>query len=313
MKTKKIPTEQLLLSLDRLTRFKPTSEKYKRVFSDIVNKYSVYNAASLSTEELCTIAVEIFNTSYEEEDSAKTLINDDVRYFYQDGESEKYLDARLNIGPLLKHIDNNSAQNLKKLLYQHKYPEKSAKHLREQFSLRFPIEKIVLCEGATEEILLEELAKTLGYDFSKEGVFLLGAGGKNQVARKYYKMADEVKLPVFILLDSDAEETERLIAPKLRECDRVYVIEKGEFEDILPEKLLVRAINSHFKHQSQCTICEFDKSLPMSKNLKEVFRQKGFGDFKKSEFAKILKQHIKSEELESGNELKKIVDLIKAL
>ena len=36
MKYKALTKEQILISLDRLTRFKPTKEKYLRVFFDII-------------------------------------------------------------------------------------------------------------------------------------------------------------------------------------------------------------------------------------------------------------------------------------
>ena len=36
MKYKKLTKEQIIISLDRLTRFKNTREKYFRVFSDIL-------------------------------------------------------------------------------------------------------------------------------------------------------------------------------------------------------------------------------------------------------------------------------------
>lgn len=45
-------------------------------------------------------------------------------------------------------------------------------------SLRFPVEKVVIAEGATEETLLPEFAKRCGYDFDKEGIYVLSAGGK---------------------------------------------------------------------------------------------------------------------------------------
>ena len=36
MKFKKLTKEQIIISIDRLTRFKPTQEKYLRVYSDIL-------------------------------------------------------------------------------------------------------------------------------------------------------------------------------------------------------------------------------------------------------------------------------------
>ncbi|GBF23061.1 SMC domain protein [Candidatus Gastranaerophilus sp. (ex Termes propinquus)] len=318
--SKKIPKEQLLLSLDRLTRFKPTADKYARVFNDIVNRYSSENIKTLSPQEVCARATDIFNSSAGFEGTCthleEMLKEEERATFFQDEESEKYLKTRLNIAPLAAFLASNDARkemplNLKRLVLSFKNPNIPPEVLREKYSLRWPLEKIILCEGATEEILLEELAKCAGYDFCKNGVYLLGAGGKNQVARKYYKMLNEVRLPIFILLDSDAKETEKLIAPKLRACDALYLIKGGEFEDILPESLIVRTLNAHFKNYIQCTNQDFDKTLPQSKNLKEIFRQKGYGDFKKCEFAKILKTHIQKEELDG--ELFEIIKMIAAL
>ena len=36
MKFKKLSEKQIIISIDRLTRFKPTEEKYLRVFKDII-------------------------------------------------------------------------------------------------------------------------------------------------------------------------------------------------------------------------------------------------------------------------------------
>ena len=36
IKFKKLTEQQVIISIDRLTRFKPTEEKYLRVFSDII-------------------------------------------------------------------------------------------------------------------------------------------------------------------------------------------------------------------------------------------------------------------------------------
>ena len=182
--------------------------------------------------------------------------------------------------------------NLKQLIEFNK-TRKNPINLRQEGSFLFPVEKILLCEGATEEILLGELAKICGYDFKKEGVFVLGAGGKNQVARKYYSMIEDFKIPIFILLDSDANETKELILPKLRSFDRIYIIKNGEFEDILPKKLITDALNYRYNSCYRCLEDDFHKDAKTAKELYEIFKQKGFGDFKKADFAKTIKDYIK--------------------
>jgi len=314
MKHRKITHKEILLCLDRLTRFKHTLEKYPRVFLNIISKYSDADPKVMMAEEICTLAQKILSDSLDSQESTelfKLHKQEEENSYFQNEESLKYLQNELEIGGVLKYIEEDSPLNLKRLKVQYANPNVSPRELREKYLLKYPVEKVILCEGATEEILLEEIARVLGYDFNKYGIHLIGAGGKNQVARKYYKMKNEVRLPIFILLDSDAVETKKIIENKLRANDKIYIIKKGEFEDILPQKLILRALNSHFKNQRQCEEEDFNQSLKMTKNLKEVFRLNGFGDFKKSDFAKLLKAHIKKEELDG--EILEIIKQIKNL
>ena len=122
------------------------------------------------------------------------------------------------------------------------------KQLRKEFLLQYPIEKVVIAEGITEEILLPAFAEYCGYNFNKNGVKILAAGGKNQVVKLYYKLREEFKLPIFILLDKDAESNEESINTRLRKQDKVYLLDSGEFEDLLPKKLIVKTINNEFKN-----------------------------------------------------------------
>ena len=65
MKYKYLTKEQLIISFDRITRFKPTKEKYFRVFSDIILSNltePVFKRSELSdmtAEEITKIAEEI--------------------------------------------------------------------------------------------------------------------------------------------------------------------------------------------------------------------------------------------------------------
>ena len=57
-----------------------------------------------------------------------------------------------------------------------------------------------------------------------EGCICAWCRGKTRLQEKYYKMIDTIKLPVFILLDSDALETRELILTKLRVQDKIHLI-----------------------------------------------------------------------------------------
>ena len=67
MKYKILSKEQLIISFDRLTRFKPTKEKYIRVFSDIITSnliepvYKKQDLLNLPAKEITKIAEEIIN------------------------------------------------------------------------------------------------------------------------------------------------------------------------------------------------------------------------------------------------------------
>ena len=71
MKFKKLSEKQIIISIDRLTRFKPTEEKYLRVFKDIIvsnliePKIKKNELNNLDYTILRDMAVEIFNSSFE--------------------------------------------------------------------------------------------------------------------------------------------------------------------------------------------------------------------------------------------------------
>ena len=183
---------------------------------------------------------------------------------------------------------------------------------RENFALKFPLEKIIITEGITEEILLPKFAKLCGYDFDKLGINLISAGGKNQVVKLFYQFSDVLKLPIFVLLDSDAKENFAEILPKLRKDDKVHIIKKGEFEDILPLNLIKKTLNNYLKNFASVTLEDLRKDMPMTHILEEIFKQKGFNEFKKAEFASLIAENLVSVD-DVSPEIIQIVEEIKPL
>lgn len=312
----KVPEKNFIkISIDRLTRFKPISEKYERVFNDILNKYLISKEyVFLDEDEKMKVAVQIFNSAFSKvsDFSLNEIIkNDEERIFYVNKKDEKYLNSKIDFKSALDLFKEDELPlNLKRLKLQGNLKSSDT---RIKYSTLFPIEKIILVEGITEEILLIEFAKILEFDFKKEGIFVIGAGGKNQVARKYYKLIEEIKIPIFILLDMDAVETTEIIKPKLRNMDKLYKIKSGEFEDILPKNLIKNALNHHF---SQNLLIE-DNLIEEGHAVHDIsncYKNNGWGEFKKSDFAKIIREYlIETKNPPVSDELKEIINIIKEM
>lgn len=174
----------------------------------------------------------------------------------------------------------------------------------------FAVQKIILTEGETEAILLPAFAKVLGFDFEKNGIFLVAAGGKNQVVKDYLKYRDILNLPIITILDNDAKEQYDSIFSILREQDKILLLKDGEFEDLLPQELVLDVLSYNFAN-----IASFDKEdliedFAMTHNLHEVFRKKGLGDFKKVEFAKMIFEYIKNTK-NLGKKIENLIDFLR--
>ena len=319
--------EDLILALDRLTRFKYPEIKYYRVFSELLCKY--FKEPRLSKNQIKDMdtavlkrLVEIFwnesvsnyTPAVKSDKQLNELLLKEIYDTYNLSQEVKILtDINININGVLALISdkNNLPLNLKRLaVIEHDHQNLIEK--RQKYGLRFPVEKVVLCEGITDEILLPRFAKLSGFDFDKNGVKLISAGGKNQVAKLYCELKDELKIPIFILLDADAVEISEKINCVLRDTDSMYLICHGEFEDIFSLNLIKRTINKRFKNICECCIADFKRNEPMTKTLSEFYRLHELGDFQKADFAKELAQNLKYE-TDLTDEIKQIVDRIKIL
>ena len=315
----KIPEiEYIQICLDRLTRFKPVSERYIRVIDDVLSKYLIQMDEKLSDIQMprkIELAQTILNSAAKNLTDLKLneiIKNDEEKIFYLTNEDREFLNSKIDFLALINLLNENTLPlNLKRLKFQNNL---TSNETIEKYATLFPVSKVVLVEGITEEILLIEFAKILGLDFKKEGIFVLGAGGKNQVARKYYKLIEEIKIPIFILLDSDAKEIANLIIPKLRNKDKLHLIKTGEFEDILTGKLIKNALNFHFAQNMLNNENEFEENGHAVVELHDCFKNNGWGEFKKADFAKIIREYLhQAKNPPVSDELKLITDEIKNL
>ena len=303
MKFKNLTKDQIIISLDRLTRFKRTEDKYLRVFLDIIHSNLIEpvlkknEIKNLDYKYITEIVTEIFNQTLGAPntlDINRYLKEYENSIFVNDKNTQNFLDNNINYAEGIKLLPDNLPINLKWLKsLSDKEPSTSN---REVHLLKFPIEKVLLVEGITEEILLPVFAEFLGYDFYAKGIQIIAAGGKNQVVKMYYKLAEELKIPVFVLLDKDAEDNIRQIEPKLRPIDKIHLVSCGEFEDLLPKSLIVKTVNSDFKNFLSITEADLPSDIPTAAILEELFKTKGLHEFKKADFAKMVKDNITTEE-----------------
>lgn len=303
IKVKPLTKEQLIISIDRLTRFK--KGKYFRVFSEIVSnnlispKFKKTELEQMPSKDLKNIAEKIINYSLENlgyenvEDYSinKKLLKYENSTFILDKNTTELIDNKINYKAFLNLIDETSVKNLQwlKALNQ----TKEIKELRKEKELLFPIEKVVIVEGATEEILLPEFAKLCKYNFAQNGIYVIPAGGKNQVVKLYYELIEYLRCPIFVLLDKDAKENLEQIKPKLRKTDKIHLLKCGEFEDLIPIDLINRTLEYELSTLSIIDKNIFQTQEPRTKVLEEIFKTRGMHEFKKAEFAKMIKNNIK--------------------
>lgn len=304
---KPLNEREIEVSLKRLVRFKYPPDKKNRVFKQILTSHTinpkistkVFN--SMKKAQIDELVSFIWNNSIEESNKFN-LWQDDVRCFNSKRMLEDILGVSLSSKfdkkIMNKILDDNGYKISKNAQgYDDIYQE-----IQSQYSLNISektklpnINKVVLVEGATEEILLPKFAKAMGVDFEKEGILIIAAGGKNQVAKAYLEHKYTMNLPIVILLDADAQEQADDIEKVIRDKDKIHLIAKGEFEDILGLKLILKALNKEFKNTAKVVTADLKMDLPMTATLYELYKIKGFGDFKKVEFAKVIAENIDSD------------------
>lgn len=295
MKIKPLTKEQLTISVDRLTRFKDPEIKYLRVFKDIITnnliepKLKKQELDSMDYEDLKNIAEMIFNSSFSETNE-DLLINQRL-YDYENSlfnlneNTKKLIKNKINYKNIIEILPENVPNNLKWL-------KTLANKIPNEKDFGYPIKTIILCEGITEEILLPKFSQICGYDFNKYGIHILSAGGKNQVVKYFYNFADKLKIPIFILLDNDAKSNLMEIEPKLREIDKIHLLKSGEFEDLLPNSLIIKTLNYATQNISLAPIENLENCPSKVEFLENFFKHRGLHEFKKAEFAQLVKENI---------------------
>ncbi len=313
MKIKPLTKEQLIISIDRLTRFKETETKYLRVFKDIIvtnliePKIKRHELDEVDYEDIKNYAEEIINSSVANIQNDLQINQNLFEYensvFNLSKNTQTLLKNKINYNAIINIFPDEIPNNLKWLkIYKGS--------LNTANGLGYPVQKIVLCEGITEEILLPVFSKLCGFNFDEHGIHVISAGGKNQVVKYFYNFAECLKIPIFVLLDNDAKKNLEEINPKLRNFDKIHLLKSGEFEDLLPNSLIARTLNYATQNISLAPIDELEEATSKVEFLEEFFKHRGVHEFKKAEFANLVKQNIKDIS-DVSEEIVEIIDEIK--
>jgi hypothetical protein len=179
---------------------------------------------------------------------------------------------------------------------------------RQDLPGNFLPDMLLIVEGATEVILLPYLAACLGADMRNEGVMFIAAGGANQVVKKYMYFKDLVDLPIFCLLDNDAQAQYKSIENGLRAKDRVFILKNGEIEDMINTESLVILLNGYLETlnmksgiYSEIEASDFPKDRNRKLVLEKLWRKRELGKFDKVGFAKFIVGQDKKADLISEN------------
>lgn len=316
IKYKLLSFQELVINLDRLSRFKLPEEAYFRVFTSILfkcliyPKYSKQDLEKLSSKVISKYVKVIWNASvkeifdvnndnFEANKALKLMCN--IPFKNIDADTKVLMNTKLNISAVLMNIDEKTAPlNLKFLIEANKIFNKNnpitiakALDLRNNKCLKFPVSKLIIVEGITEEILLPVFASKLKHDFNKEGIYVLGAGGKSKSPNIYMKLREKLRIPVFFLFDNDALEQCIMLEKKVLKKDKIIVIEKGEFEDILSLNLLKRSLNREYETITPLLKDDLHIYNKMCENIEYYYRTRKLGEFKKSKLSKIIAKNIK--------------------
>jgi len=135
----------------------------------------------------------------------------------------------------------------------------------------------VLVEGKTEEDGFPVFMEMYRLSEFELGTSIINMGGSDfEKARNIIQLLKGYEIPCIIVLDRDAEQTERdlsrMMPDPLDNLIHIFRLTKGTIEDYFPHEIIVEVINSEFSPSEPLTIDEIDISLSGAENLNQYKR-----------------------------------------
>ncbi len=315
VKFKLLTFDELVINLDRLSRFKLPEDTFFRVFSSVILKNLIYPKFShkdveiLNPEYISFLFLKIWNKSvyniFGKTNNNKYVskaLNIIIKSTFKniDNNTKILLKTAPVISPILEKIDYDKAPlNIKFLIKvndtfkDYSFTTKDLENIRRIYALKYPVRKLIIVEGITEEVLLPVFASNLGYNFNKEGIYITGSGGKSKSLSLYLKLKEKLNIPIVLLFDNDAKEICKVLEKYLLKKDKILIIKEGEFEDILSRNLIKRALNNEYMPALPVIKSDLHIYNKMCENIEYFYKSRQLGEFKKAKFSKIIAQNVK--------------------
>lgn len=172
---------------------------------------------------------------------------------------------------------------------------------------------LILVEGNTEAILLPRFMSVAGIKTVNATPLFIPCGGANQLLRKFLHLRDLTSLPIFCIVDHDAEEQSETIHELLRKGDKLHVWSRGEIEDTFPSLTLLETLNAYLHSMGVSELLRSDELTQTERRteqLDRLWRVRGLGDFDKVGFAQFQAGRIKNLS-DVPDEAKHLLNLIK--
>jgi len=125
--------------------------------------------------------------------------------------------------------------------------------------------QLLLVEGRTEKNLLPVFANAIGLSFDAQRWLVLTADGKSQMLNQYNSYAQQLNMPIAVILDADAQSVYETVLDHLRPGDQCFILSEGEMEDTYSWALMGEVINRYFEPTTPLTpsrIATFLETLP---------------------------------------------------
>ena len=200
------------------------------------------------------------------------------------------------------HVDLSSIDDRQTLLTQaHQALEHLPNTSLKPLPRVWPLRRLVLVEGPTEELLLPAMAKANGRDLAAEGCLVKSMGGKPQLHRVYNDLSDWLAVPIQVVVDSDARGLAESLV--VRSEDFLYWHPEGELEDLLQPCCWLAVLNQALApypvltHERALAIWHdegLNETAPMVKRLSALWRVLGNAPFDKIAFARHVVQLLDS-------------------
>ena len=157
--------------------------------------------------------------------------------------------------------------------------------------------RIILVEGATEQILLPHFAKCISEKWNEKVILVIPAGGANQVARRYPSLRELTTLPIDCLLDGDVLSQAESLRNEMKRGDKLYILRSGAIEEAFPREQIIELANSYFDGLGGEAIyapvsLQDLTSATNQESLDRLWRKRNRGSFDKIGFAKVVAEKI---------------------